>query len=50
MTDHLQTLIAGQWRDASGPRYTTEYPHDCSTVASLHAATAADVDEAVQAA
>ena len=48
MTTHLQTLIAGQWRDASGPRYTTEYPHDGSTVASLHAATADDVDAAVR--
>jgi betaine-aldehyde dehydrogenase len=50
MTDKLQTLIAGRWRDASGPAYATEYPHDGSTVATLHAATAADVDEAVQAA
>jgi len=48
MSDSLQTLIAGRWRDASGPAYTTEYPHDGSTVATLHAATAADVDEAVQ--
>lgn len=50
MTEHLQTFIAGHWRDASGPAYTTEYPADGSTVARLHAATAADVDEAVQAA
>ena len=50
MTDKLQTLLAGQWRNASGPEYSTEYPHDGSTVAHLHAATAADVDEAVQAA
>ena len=50
MTAPIETLIAGQWRHASGPKYTTEYPHDGSTVASLHAATAADVDEAVQAA
>ena len=46
----VQTLIAGRWRDASGPTYSTEYPHDGSTVATLHAATAADVDEAVRAA
>ncbi len=46
----VQTLIAGHWRNASGPAYQTEYPHDASTVATLHAATAADVDEAVQAA
>jgi acyl-CoA reductase-like NAD-dependent aldehyde dehydrogenase len=50
MTEHIQTLLAGRWRDASGPSYTTEYPHDGSVVAQLHAATVADVDEAVQAA
>jgi len=50
MTDHLQSFFAGRWRDASGPAYATEYPHDGSTVATLQAATAADVDEAVQAA
>ena len=50
MAEHLHSLIAGRWRDASGPRYSTEYPHDGSTVAELHAATADDVDEAVQAA
>ena len=48
MPDSIQTLIAGRWRDASGPQYTTEYPADGSTVAALHAASAADVDEAVQ--
>ena len=48
MTEKIQTLTAGRWRDASGPVYTTDYPADGSTVASLHAATAADVDEAVQ--
>lgn len=50
MTDHLQSFIAGRWRNASGPEYTTEYPADGSTVARLNAATVADVDEAVQAA
>jgi len=50
MTEKLQSFFAGQWRDASGPEYTTEYPHDGSTVARLHAATVADVDEAVHAA
>jgi len=50
MSESIQTLLGGQWRDASGPRYQTQYPHDGSPVASLHAATAADVDEAVQAA
>ena len=48
MTSKIQTLMAGSWRDASGPLYSTEYPADGSTVATLHAATAADVDEAVQ--
>ena len=48
MPDSIQTLIAGRWRDASRPRYSTEYPADGSTVAALHAASAADVDEAVQ--
>ena len=50
MTEHLKTLLAGQWRDASGPEYSTEYPFDGSTVATLHASTVADVDDAVQAA
>ncbi len=50
MTQHLTTQIAGVWRDASGLRYSTEYPFDGSAVATLHAATVADVDEAVQAA
>jgi betaine-aldehyde dehydrogenase len=50
MTEHIQTLLAGRWRDAGGPAYTTEYPHDGSVVARLHAATVDDVDEAVQAA
>jgi betaine-aldehyde dehydrogenase len=48
MSDKLQTLIAGEWRDASGSAYATEYPHDGSAVACLHAATVADVDSAVQ--
>jgi betaine-aldehyde dehydrogenase len=50
MTEKIQTLLAGRWRDASGPAYETEYPHDGSVVAQLHAATLGDVDEAVQAA
>ncbi len=50
MTEQVKTLIAGQWRDASGPQYSTEYPFDASAVATLNAATVADVDEAVQAA
>ncbi len=48
MTEKIKTFMSGQWRDASGPEYTTQYPADGTTVASLHAATAADVDEAVQ--
>ncbi len=47
---HLQTQIAGRWRDASGPLYSTEYPFDGSAVATLHASTPGDVDEAVLAA
>ena len=50
MTEKIQTLLAGRWRDASGPMYTTEYPHDSAAVARLYAATVDDVDEAVQAA
>lgn len=50
MRDTIQTLMAGSWRDASGPVYETEYPADGSTVARLHAATAEDVDAAVHAA
>ncbi len=50
MTEKIQTLLAGRWRDASGPAYETEYPHDGSSVAQLHAATVGDVDEAVHAA
>ncbi|MEO8856049.1 MAG: aldehyde dehydrogenase [Burkholderiaceae bacterium] len=50
MAEHIKTLTAGTWRDASGPLYQTEYPADGSKVARLHAATADDVDEAVQAA
>ncbi|MBL0085402.1 MAG: aldehyde dehydrogenase [Ideonella sp.] len=50
MADTISSLIAGRWRDATGPEYTTEYPADGSAVATLHAATATDVDEAVQAA
>jgi acyl-CoA reductase-like NAD-dependent aldehyde dehydrogenase len=48
--EHLHALSAGGGRAARGPLYTTQYPHDGSTVAQLHAATAGDVDEAVQAA
>ncbi len=44
----VKTCFAGAWRDASGPVYSTHYPADGSVVASLHAATAADVDEAVR--
>ena len=47
MTEQLLTFTAGQWRDASGPCYQTEYPADGTTVATLQAATADDVDEAV---
>ena len=42
--------MAGRWRDASGPACDTEYPADGSLAATRQAATAPDVDEAVQAA
>jgi betaine-aldehyde dehydrogenase len=47
-TTHLKTYFAGQWRDASGPAYSTEYPATGELVAQLHAATREDVDEAVR--
>ncbi len=50
MTEKLSAFFAGHWRDASGPSYETHYPADGSVVAQLHAASASDVDEAVQAA
>ena len=50
MVNELKSFFAGQWRDASGPQYSTHYPADGSEVAQLRAATVADVDEAVQAA
>jgi betaine-aldehyde dehydrogenase len=48
MSKHLQTYFAGQWRDASGAAYSTEYPATGEVVAQLHAATAQDVDDAVR--
>jgi acyl-CoA reductase-like NAD-dependent aldehyde dehydrogenase len=48
MPTPLQSLIAGQWRDASGDKYATFYPHDHSEVAQLHAATRQDVDETIE--
>jgi betaine-aldehyde dehydrogenase len=47
-TPHLKTYFSGQWRDASGALYRTEYPATGEMVAQLHAATAQDVDEAVR--
>jgi acyl-CoA reductase-like NAD-dependent aldehyde dehydrogenase len=44
----IKTYFSGAWTHASGPRYSTHYPADGSAVASLHAATAADVDSAVR--
>lgn len=46
--DHLTTYFAGQWRNASGALYSTEYPATGEAVAQLHAATAQDVDDAVR--
>lgn len=48
MTEHLSSFFAGCWRDAGGPAYQTEYPHDGSVVAELHAATQDDVHEAIE--
>ena len=48
MTEHIKTYFAGQWQDASAALYETTYPHDGSVVATLHGATAGDVDTAVQ--
>jgi betaine-aldehyde dehydrogenase len=45
---HIKTYLAGQWRDASGALYSTEYPATGELVAQLHAATREDVDEAVR--
>jgi betaine-aldehyde dehydrogenase len=45
---HLTTYFAGQWRDAGGPAYSTEYPATGELVAQLNAATREDVDEAVR--
>lgn len=47
---HYPTLIAGRWRDASGPKYEVTYPADGSVIGTLHAATVDDVDEAIAAA
>jgi betaine-aldehyde dehydrogenase len=47
MTASLQALFGGRWQDGHGPRYSTHYPADGGEVASLHAATHDDVDEAV---
>ena len=47
-TPHIKTYFAGQWRDASGLAYSTEYPATGETVAQLNAGTSQDVDEAVR--
>ena len=47
MSEHLQSYIAGHWRDGAGLTYTTEYPADGSVVAELHAASRDDVEEAI---
>ena len=43
-------LIGGEWREGRGAAYATRYPADDSVNAELRAASAADVEEAVQAA
>ncbi len=47
---HIHSFVAGQWRNASGSQYTTDYAHDGSPVNTLNAATVEDVNEAVLAA
>ena len=46
--DLLPICIAGQWRLGGGDRYATRYPATGEVVAELHAASLADVEEAVQ--
>ncbi|TAG26938.1 MAG: aldehyde dehydrogenase [Burkholderiales bacterium] len=47
MSEFLKTYFAGQWLDASGALYSTEYPATGEAVAQLSAANAHDVNEAV---
>lgn len=44
----LPIYIGGEWRLGSGPLYHTLYPASGETVATLHAATADDVETAIQ--
>ena len=46
--DLLDLCIAGRWRPGSGEVYETCYPATGEPVAALRAATAADVDEAIE--
>ncbi len=46
----LDILVGGAWRPGNGARYATTFPADGSSNAELHAADAADVDDAVEAA
>lgn len=46
----LELFIGGAWRPGSGDLYASHYPFDGSVNAELHAANAADAEEAVEAA
>ena len=47
LNETLPICIAGQWRLGGGDRYATLYPATGEPVAYLHAASVADVDEAI---
>ncbi|UWE17969.1 aldehyde dehydrogenase [Herbaspirillum huttiense] len=47
LNDIQPICIAGQWRPGAGDRYATLYPATGEAVASLHAASVADVEEAI---
>ncbi|MCI1003643.1 MULTISPECIES: aldehyde dehydrogenase [unclassified Herbaspirillum] len=47
LNDIQPICIAGQWRLGGGDRYATLYPATGEAVASLHAASVADVEEAI---
>nr|WP_034337428.1 aldehyde dehydrogenase [Herbaspirillum sp. B39] len=47
LNDIQPICIAGQWRQGAGDRYATLYPATGEAVASLHAASVADVEEAI---
>jgi len=46
--DILDICIAGQWRRGGGPQYDSHYPATGEVVATLNAASADDVEQAIQ--